>query len=184
MGSAFVASDNGSRSTHRHPFCASDSIFNRAPRVSARCRMPGRPRLNSALPGSNIRPLSVTAITVPDHTAILPGERFTKTWALQNAGSVPWTGRRLVWADDELVISLRNAHGQLQPLLDSHLDSLGRSVAVPTTLPGQLVELSVKFAAPLENCSVASIWRLEDAQGRPCFGARCFLQAMVTVIGG
>ncbi|HAX21011.1 MAG TPA: transcriptional regulator [Hydrogenophaga sp.] len=126
----------------------------------------------------------VADVTVPDHTVILPGERFTKTWALQNAGSVPWTGRRLVRADDELVISLRNAHGQLQPLLDSHLDSLGRSVAVPTTLPGQLVELSVEFAAPLENCSVASIWRLEDAQGRPCFGARCFLQAVVTVIGG
>lgn len=123
-------------------------------------------------------------VTVPDHTVFLPGERFTKTWVLQSPGSVPWNTPRLAQADGELVMSLRNALGQLQPLLDSHLDSLGRSVMVPTTRPGQLVALSVEFSALLENRSVASIWRLEDAQGRPCFGPRCFLQALVTVIGG
>ncbi|MFW5329482.1 NBR1-Ig-like domain-containing protein [Hydrogenophaga sp. ZJX-1] len=121
-------------------------------------------------------------VTVPDHTVFLPGERFTRTWVLQNPGRVPWNAP--AWRRPTAnLMSLRNALGQLQPLLDSHLDSLGRSVMVPITRPGQLVALSVEFSALLENCSVASIWRLEDAQGRPCFGPRCFLQAVVSVVG-
>ncbi len=126
----------------------------------------------------------VADVTVPDHAPMLPGERFNKTWAVQNAGTVPWLHRQLVRADEELVVSRRDAHGQLHAVLESHLDSLGRVVAVPPTMPGQVVELSVEFAAPTENCSVASIWRMMDATGRPCFDDRCFLQVIVTVIGG
>ncbi len=126
----------------------------------------------------------VADVTVPDHSLMLPGERFNKTWAVQNAGTVPWLHRQLVRADEELVVARRDAHGQLHAVLESHLDSLGRVVAVPPTMPGQVVELSVEFAAPTENCSVASVWRMEDELGRPCFDDRFFLQVIVTVVGG
>ncbi|MCK8225357.1 hypothetical protein LW974_17840, partial [Erwinia amylovora] len=38
-------------------------------------------------------------VTVPDHTVVMPGERFTKTWAIQNVGQVPWPERQLVRID-------------------------------------------------------------------------------------
>ena len=126
----------------------------------------------------------VSDVTIPDHSVVLPGERFTKIWAIQNVGDIPWEGRQLQRADDELVVSMRNPLGELQPLLDSHLASLGRVIPIPDTQPGQMVELSVEFAAPTENCSVASIWRITDSEGRPCFSPRCFLQVIVTVVGG
>lgn len=122
-------------------------------------------------------------VTVPDHSVVPPGERFTKTWAVQNAGQLPWPERRLVRLDEEIVIARRLKNGGFEPLLDSHLSSLGRTLAVPAAPPGQVLELSVDFQAPLENCTVASVWRFEDVQGVPCYRAHCFLQVVVSVMG-
>lgn len=134
--------------------------------------------------GADDAMMFVSDVTIPDHSVVLPGERFTKTWAIQNVGEIAWKNRQLCRADDELVVSMRNPMGELQPLLESHLASLGRSIPIPDTEPGQMVELSVEFAAPTENCSVASIWRITDELGQPCFSPRCFLQVIVTVVGG
>lgn len=123
-------------------------------------------------------------VTVPDHALVMPGERFTKTWAIQNVGETRWPVRRLVRRDAELVVARRERSGALTPLLDAYLNSLERSVEVPSTPPGAVVEVSVDFAAPLENCTVASVWRLETPQGQPCYKDRCFLQVIVTVQGG
>jgi hypothetical protein len=41
---------------------------------------------DQALPGDPID------VTIPDDTEMLPGEEFTKTWRLQNAGTCAWTG--------------------------------------------------------------------------------------------
>lgn len=123
-------------------------------------------------------------VTVPDHAVVLPGERFTKTWAVQNAGSVAWPARRLVRQDSTLVVAQRERNGALTPLLDAHLRSLEQVLEVPVTPPGAVRELSVDFAAPLENCSVASVWRFEDLDGEPVYKNSCFLQVIVTVLGG
>jgi hypothetical protein len=64
------------------------------------------------------------------------------------------------------------------------LHSLGREIDVPDTPPGHGLELSIDFMAPRENCSVASLWRFVDRNGEPVYRNSCFLQVIVTVLGG
>lgn len=125
----------------------------------------------------------VADVTVPDHSAVLPGERFTKIWAIQNVGDVPWPHRHLVRLEQSLIVARRENNGALTPVLHSYLNSLETMVVLPPVLPGQVHELAVDFVAPAENCSVASLWRLEHPDGRPCYGDKAFLQVIVTVIG-
>ena len=133
---------------------------------------------------SGDRMMFLDDVTIPDHTLVLPGERFTKTWAIQNVGEVPWPARRLARCDSEIVIAKRDRTGQLVPLLDAHIKSLECAVDIRPTSPGAVVELSVDFAAPKENCTAASVWRIESPDGECCYGAECFLQVIVTVNGG
>lgn len=125
----------------------------------------------------------VADVTVPDHALMTPGEAFTKTWAIQNAGTRPWLRRRLVRVDEALVIARRTPQGHLSPLMDTHLSSLGNQVNVPATHPGQIVELSVDMRAPEGSCTVASFWQMLDADDQPCFGPQCHLYTVITVVG-
>lgn len=68
-------------------------------------------------------------------------------------------------------------------MMASHLNSLEDKVGIPETLPGQMVEMSVDFAAPKESCSVTSVWQVISATGQPCYGPGCYLQVIVTVLG-
>ena len=121
-------------------------------------------------------------VTTPDHAVLAPGESFQKIWEVQNLGTRPWRGRRLARVDGEYVMARRNPDGSLQAVLDAYLASLYREVAVPDTLPGQPVHIGVDFAAPRETCTVASVWRLNDAQGEPCYGPAFFFHVVVTVM--
>lgn len=125
----------------------------------------------------------VADVTVPDHALMTPGERFTKTWAIQNAGNKPWLKRRLARVDHELVIARRTIQGGLSALINTNLTSLGQHIDVPATHPGQVVELSVDMQAPEGSCTVASLWQMVDADNQPCFGPQCYLYAVVTVVG-
>lgn len=122
-------------------------------------------------------------VTMPDQGMVLPGEVFEKVWEIQNLGSRPWRGRRLARVDGEYVLARRDAAGRLRDaVMDVHLASLQREIAVPDTLPGQPVRLRLSFAAPRESCTVASIWRLEHSDGRPCYGPEFVLHVVVTVM--
>lgn len=122
-------------------------------------------------------------VTTPDHAIVLPGEAFHKIWEIQNVGRKPWLGRRLVRADGEYVIARREpGKTDLQVVLNAHLTSLYQEVAIPDTLPGQPVRISIEFAAPKESCTVASIWRIEDSEGNPCYGPSFILHVVVTVM--
>jgi Ig-like domain from next to BRCA1 gene len=123
-------------------------------------------------------------VTVPDHSVMLPGERFTKIWAIQNVGDIAWPARHLVRQDEALVVARREHSGALTPLLDAHLGSLGRVLSLPPVPVGQVLELCVDFVAPQDSCTVASIWRLETPSGQPCYPDRAFVQVIVTVVGG
>lgn len=125
----------------------------------------------------------VEDVTVPDHSPVCPRERFTKTWAIQNAGSVIWLGRRLVRVDSDVIAAQRTAHGNLVPILDTHLMSYDRIVEIPTTQPGQVTELSVELRAPDGSGAVAAFWTMEDSDGRQCFDYQCHLYCIVTVVG-
>jgi len=121
-------------------------------------------------------------VTTPDHAVLAPGETFRKIWEFQNLGSTPWCGRKLVRVDGEYVVAKRMPGGGLQPVLDAHLTSLYQEVEVPITLPGQPVRIGVDFAAPRETCTVASVWRLEDRHGRPCYGTTFICHVVITIM--
>ncbi|MBH3420923.1 NBR1-Ig-like domain-containing protein [Pseudomonas gessardii] len=122
-------------------------------------------------------------VTTPDQTVVLPGEVFQKTWEIQNLGTRPWRGRRLVRVDGEYVIARRNETGTpLEVVMDTHLRCLSNEIPIAETLPGQPVHLSVEFAAPRETCTVTSIWRIEDAQGHPCYEPAFILHVIVNVM--
>jgi transcriptional regulator with XRE-family HTH domain len=120
-------------------------------------------------------------LTMPDHALVLPGEAFRKVWEFQNMGEVPWRRRRLVRVDDDYVLARRTGDG-LRAVLSPSLASLHREIEIPDTLPGHPVQIGVDFSAPNESCTVASIWRIEDAQSRPCYGPAFLCHVIVTVM--
>lgn len=122
-------------------------------------------------------------VTTPDQTVVMPSEIFHKTWEIQNLGTRPWRGRRLVRVDGEYVIARRTAIGApLEVVMDTHLRSLNNEILIAETLPGQPVHITVEFAAPKETCAVTSIWRIEDKHGQPCYGPEFILHVIVNVM--
>ena len=125
----------------------------------------------------------VADVTVPDHALMTPGEVFRKTWCLQNAGNQVWVGRMLQRVDSDVLLATRSGPGELLPLLNVHIQSLGSQIEVPMTQPGHFADLSVDMKAPEGSGTVASVWRMVDADGHPCFGPQCCLYTVVTVVG-
>jgi hypothetical protein len=91
-------------------------------------------------------------VTIPDNTHLDPGQKFTKTWLVQNTGTCPWsTSYKLV-----------------------HVDGLamdGAETFVPLQVPpGQQTQLSVDMKAPTSSGQYYGRWRLENANNAP-FGS-------------
>lgn len=97
---------------------------------------------DQALPGVPID------VTIPDDTVLRPGENFTKTWRLQNAGTCTWTSDyALVWFSGE---------------------KLNAPLSVPlsgNTAPGQSVDLSVEMQVPDSEGTYQSWWKLRNPSG-------------------
>jgi transcriptional regulator with XRE-family HTH domain len=135
-----------------------------------------------AIGNSSDRCMVAGGVHCPDYSMVLPGETFTKIWVLQNAGSVSWKGRRLRRVDNEVVMSVRDNNGFLQELASSQLRCAKAFIPIPDTAPGETVDLTVEFFAPQEHVSVASIWRVEDAQGKQIYPRGFCLKTIVTVV--
>jgi hypothetical protein len=91
-------------------------------------------------------------VTIPDGTRLRPGQTFSKTWRLVNAGSCTWgQGYSAVWFSGELLSSARH--------------QFFRSV-VP---PGQSVDITVEMTAPKKAGIYQSNWKLSD-QNTNLFG--------------
>ncbi len=89
----------------------------------------------------------VSDVTVPDGTAFLPNQHFTKTWRLQNVGTCTWQNYALVF---------------------DHGDAMGGASVVPMSgvvPPGQSVDISVNLVAPGSAGSYRGYWRLRDDKG-------------------
>jgi hypothetical protein len=97
---------------------------------------------DQALPGVPID------VTIPDDTQLSPGEEFTKTWRLQNAGTCTWTtGYALAWFSGE---------------------ALDAPASVPLTgevAPGGTVDLSADMKAPEAAGTYQSNWKLRNPSG-------------------
>jgi Ig-like domain from next to BRCA1 gene len=120
---------------------------------------------DQALPGVPID------VTIPDDTQLSPGEEFTKTWRLQNAGTCTWsTEYALAWFSGE---------------------QLDAPLAVPLieqVLPGQTVDLSVDMTAPETAGTYQSNWKLRNPTGAmfgigPSGGSAFWVRIVVTQSG-
>lgn len=85
-------------------------------------------------------------VTVPDGTTYAPGETFTKTWRIRNAGTCTWSGYSLVFDSGD-------AMNGASP------------IAIGTVGPGQEVDLSVNLTAPATSGSYRGYWRIRNASG-------------------
>ena len=86
--------------------------------------------------------------TVLDGTVFKPGESFTKTWTLQNAGTCTWTTRyALSFLDGEQM------SGPNQVPLSKQV------------LPGENITLSVNLTAPSQIGTYRGRWTLMNEQG-------------------
>ncbi len=87
-------------------------------------------------------------VTIPDDSLIPPGQSFTKTWKLVNAGSCTWT----------TTYSVDFFYG----------DRMGASSAVPLqedVAPLHSVEISVEMVAPSTPGTYQGNWKLADPGG-------------------
>lgn len=117
-------------------------------------------------------------VTFPDGSLVLPGQRFTKTWEVQNVGRVPWIDRYMQCMDEEIVVYTRCGK-DLQ--LANALQPAALRMPVPHTEPGDKVLLSMEFTAPFTPSTVLSYWKSVFADGSPCFPNARGLSVVVRV---
>jgi hypothetical protein len=108
----------------------------------------------------------VSDVTFPDGALVLPNQRFTKVWELQNVGKVAWKNRYLQCMDEEIVVTART--GEVIELGQNLIPDTHR-VAVPPTEAGDSVRISVNFTAPIQPMTVLSYWKSVYEDGTLCF---------------
>ena len=90
-------------------------------------------------------------VTYPDGETVKVNEVFEKILEIQNAGSVVWEDRFL------------QREG---PVEGTGLLKSVNKVKIPTTAPGERVQISVAFQAPSEPGTTTSSWKMVDKSGR------------------
>jgi len=63
------------------------------------------PVLNQRRQSRNDQSVFLRDVTYADGALVLPGQRFVKTWEMQNIGKVPWKDRFLQCMDEEIVVT-------------------------------------------------------------------------------
>jgi uncharacterized protein YkwD len=89
----------------------------------------------------------VEDVTYPDNTSINAGEKFTKTWKIQNTGTCKWTGYTVAFVSGDKM-------------------DAPDSVPVPETEAKSTVEVSVDLVAPAENGSYTGNFELRNGEGK------------------
>lgn len=109
--------------------------------------------------------------TVADGTLMTPGQRFTKTWTIRNAGTVPWRDRRLT---------------RVGMSAGAGLITTPMQVSVPDADPGDAVTIVVPCVAQVVEGTSVATFKMTDPAGRLYFFDRYFigLQAQVIVVRG
>jgi uncharacterized protein YkwD len=88
----------------------------------------------------------VEDVTVPDNTRLEAGEKFTKTWKLQNTGSCIWTDYTIAFVSGDKM-------------------DASDEVPVPETEVSSPVEVSVDLVAPTEDGAYTANFELRNAEG-------------------
>lgn len=90
--------------------------------------------------------LFVEDVTIPDNTNLSPGEKFTKTWKLQNTGTCDWSGYTVEFSSGDRM----NAPA---------------SVPVPETPAKSTADISVDLTAPSTDGFFTGNFELRNATG-------------------
>lgn len=121
--------------------------------------VPGPTREAAGEDSSCDRVKFIKDVTIPDDFELKPGEEFTKTWRLENAGSCTWSIGYVLLFDKG--------------------DSLGAPATVLLTNkpvpPGETIDVSVDFQAPQEIGSYQGYWKIRNVKGET-FGLGEFSQ--------
>jgi len=103
----------------------------------------------------------VADVTVPDGTALAPGQPFDKIWRVRNTGTCTWgTGNAFVFTGGEAMTTTP-------------------AIVVPNTAPGSTADLLIPMAAPTTPGTYTGTWRLKSPSGA-FFGAT--LNATINVV--
>lgn len=105
-------------------------------------------------------------ISVPNGRMVGTGERFTKTWEIENTGLTVWKDR-----------SLREENAGASGLVPD-----SPQVYIPKTRPGERVRVSVTFTTPEYPATCESYWKMVDQCGAYCFPHKVGLNCCVKVV--
>lgn len=96
-------------------------------------------------------------VTIPDGTVLKAGEKFTKTWRMQNTGTCAWDDgfSFLAWA------------GPAKMTQDSYRIRLDTTKWVA---PGAIVDISIEMVAPFEPGEYVAHYAWFDDTGKPFGG--------------
>ena len=108
----------------------------------------------------------IADVTVPLGSQIGTGEKFIKTWEIENIGLKVWEGR--------LLREENPTPGGLVPSTSL--------IPIPRTKPGERVRLSVEFTAPQLPATCESYWKMIDKIGNYSFPNKFGLNCCVKVI--
>ncbi len=107
----------------------------------------------------------ISDVTIPDNTAVTPGQSMTKTWKVQNNGTCAWT------ATYKITFVAGNAMGGVAT-------AIGQAVS-----PGQSVDISVAMVAPAAAGDASGTWRLTNDKAQ-AFGTPLTIVIKVGGTGG
>jgi hypothetical protein len=91
----------------------------------------------------------VQDVTIPDYSRMKSGEKFIKTWRLENIGTCPWT------EDYSIVFFAGDQMSAKSPIPINNL-----------VLPGEQIDISVNLIAPDSSGSYKGSWLFQDADGK------------------
>ena len=89
----------------------------------------------------------VEDVNYPDNSVVPAGEKFTKTWKLQNVGRCKWTGYTIVFVSGNRM-------------------SAPDAAPVPETEAGKPVDVSIDLVAPSADGTYLGNFELRNADGR------------------
>ncbi|HSK87895.1 MAG TPA: NBR1-Ig-like domain-containing protein, partial [Anaerolineales bacterium] len=89
----------------------------------------------------------VEDVTYPDNTLLTAGEKFTKTWKLQNTGTCVWSSYTVAFVSGDKM-------------------EAPEAVPVPETEAQSTVDVSVELIAPAQDGAYTANFELRDAEGK------------------
>jgi uncharacterized protein YkwD len=108
----------------------------------------------------------VEDVNYPDDTVVPAGEKFTKTWKLQNVGRCQWTGYTIAFVSGDRL-------------------SAPDAAPVPETEAGKPVDVSVDLVAPSTDGTYQGNFELKNAEGQTIpIGTESFFWVKIIVGAG